>query len=111
MYLFHKHRTMPYPEMRFSCIPRGPLLQSQRSGIELSRCYRYRENKTLPSSENFVSVSESIKFSTSEEDYFAGVRLFAQKEDRKDFSVQVRISRNHKMKEEVCSVRGTLVVI
>ena len=110
VYLFHKQGAVADPEMKFSCIPRGPLLQSQNSGVELSRCYRYRENQTFPSSESFASVSESLKFSTSKEVYFAGVRLYAHKDVGKYFSVQVRISRCHGLKEEVSAVRGTFTV-
>ena len=110
VYLFHKQGATPDPEIKFSCIPRGPLLQSQSSGVELSRCYRYRENQTYPSSESFVSVSESLKFSTSKELYFAGVRLYAYKDVGKYFSVQIRVSRCHGLKEEVSSVRGTFTV-
>ena len=110
VYLFHKQGAVADPDMKFSSIPRGPLLQSQTSKTELSRCYRYRENQTFPSSESFTSVSESLKFSTSKEVYFAGVRLYAHKDVGKYFSVQIRVVRCHGLKEEVAGVRGTFTV-
>lgn len=110
VYLFHKQGGIADPEMKFSSIPRGPLLQSCNSDVELSRCYRYRENQTFPSSESFLSVSENLKFSTSKEVYFVGVRLYAHKDVGKKFSVQLRVSRCHGLKEEVASVRGTFKV-
>ncbi|XP_068731466.1 BTB/POZ domain-containing protein 6-B-like [Montipora capricornis] len=110
VYLFHKQGAVANPEMKFSCIPRGPLLQFQNSHIELSRCYRYRENHIFPSSESFTSVSENLKFLTSREVYFAGVRLYAHKDVGKSFLVQLRVYRCRGLKEEVANMRGTFTV-
>lgn len=110
VYLFHKQGSVAACDMKFSCLPRGPRCQSRSSDVELSRCYRYRENQTFPSSESFSSVSERLKFSTNREVYFAGVRLYAHKDEGRHYSVQLRVSRCHGLKEEVAGVRGTFTV-
>ena len=111
VYLFHKQGGTADPGMQFSCIPRGPLLQPRRNPqVELSRCYRYRENHTFPSSESFTFVSETLKFTTSKEMYFAGVRLFAHKEVGKYFLAKLRVSKCQGLKEDVANVRGTFTV-
>lgn len=110
VYLYHKQGAVAHPEMKFSCIPRGPLLQPNNSDVQLSRCYRYRENQTFPSSESFLSVSESLRFSTSREVYFAGVRLYAHKDVGKYFSAQLRVLRCYGLREEVAAVRGSFTV-
>lgn len=110
VYLFHKQGAVAACDMKFSCLPRGPRCQSRSSDVELSRCYRYRENQTFPSSESFSSVSERLKFSTNREVYFAGVRLYAHKDEGRHYSVQLRVSRCHGLKEEVAGVRGTFTV-
>lgn len=110
VYLFHKQGLVTASDTKFSCIPRGPRLQSRSTEVLLCRCYRYRENQTFPSSESFSTVSESLKFSTNKEVYFAGVRLYAHKDEGRQFSVQLKISRCHGLKEEVSAVSGTFTV-
>lgn len=85
MYLFHKQGAVA--ACKFSCLPRGPRLQPRSSDVQLSRCYRYRENQTFSSSESFSTVSESLKFSTNKQVYFAGVRLYAHKDEGRHYSV------------------------
>jgi len=110
VYLFHKQGSVTAGDTKFSCVPRGPRFQSRNTDVQLCRCYRYRENHTFPSSESFSTVSESLKFSTSKEVYFAGVRLYAHKDEGRQFSVQLKISRCHGLKEEASAERGTFTV-
>lgn len=110
IYLFHKQGAIAACDMKFSCLPRGPRLQSKSSDVQLSRCYRYRENQTFPSSESYSTVSESLKFSTNKEVYFAGVRLYAHNDEGRHYSVQLRILRCHGLREEVSGARGTFTV-
>lgn len=110
VYLFHKQGSVTAGDSKFSCVPRGPRLQSRSTGVQLCRCYRYRENETFPSSESFSTVSERLKFSTSKEVYFAGVRLYAHKDEGRQFSVQLKISRCQGLKEEASAVSGTFTV-
>lgn len=111
VHMFHKQGASSTAcHVKFSCKPRGPRIQSGSSDAQLSRCYRYRENQTFPSSECFNSVSESLRFSTSREVYFAGVRLYARKDEDKQYSAQLRVSRCHGLKEEVSTTRGIYTV-
>ena len=111
VYMFHKQgSTVTACDFKFSCMPRGPRIQSRSSDVHLSRCYRYRENQTFPSSESFGSISESLRFSTNREVCFAGVRLYAHKDEGRHYSVQLKVSRCHGLKEEVSGVRGTYTV-
>ena len=110
VHLFHKQGSVSAGDTKFSSVPRGPRLQLRSSDAQLCRCYRYRENQTFPNSESFSTVSESLKFSTNKEVYFAGVRLYAHKDEGRQFSVQLRISRCHGLKEEGSAERGTFTV-
>lgn len=49
-------------------------------------------------------------FSTNKEVYFAGVRLYAHKDEGRQFSVQLKISRCQGLKEEASAVSGTFTV-
>ena len=109
VYLFHKQGSVA-GEARFSRVSRGPRLQSRNAGVQLCRCYRYRENETFPSSESFSTVSERLKFSTNKEVYFAGVRLYAHKDEGRRFSVQLKVYRCQGLKEEASAVSGTFTV-
>lgn len=111
VHMFHKQGAPTTAcHFKFSCKPRGPQIQSGSSDAQLCRCYRYRENQTFPSSENFSSVSESLRFSTNREVYFAGVRLYAHKDEDRQYSVQLRVSGCHGLKDEVSAARGTYTV-
>lgn len=80
VYVCYKQGSVATSDMKFSCLPRGPPLHSKSSHVQLFRCYRYRENQTFPSTESYSTVTESLKFSTNKEVYFAGVRLYAHKD-------------------------------
>jgi len=51
-----------------------------------------------------------LKFSTNKEVYFAGVRLYAHKDEGTQFSAQLKMSRCHGLKEEVSAAIGTFTV-